>query len=99
MVTSFRISAHAQDGWLTLELIGKVDGSSAAEIPHHIETLGRRGCTLDFSRVSGIDLFAARVLARGLRELRDRGVHFQVDGLTEAVAEKLCLGGVLEALV
>ena len=99
MTKKFRVTLYRRKGWLTLELAGDTDGSSAAEICYYIETLGFRGCTLDFSRVRAIDVFAARVLARGLRELRNRGVYFEVDGLTEAVAEKLCLGGVLEALV
>ncbi len=84
---------------MTVELAGEVDGSSAAEVCYQIETLGLPECTLDFSRVEAIDVFAARVLARGLKVLRKRGVSFEVGGLPERVAGMLCLGGVLEALV
>jgi anti-anti-sigma factor len=82
-----------------VELAGQIDGSTAAEVCHRIETLGVRECSLDFSRVEMIDLFGARVLARGLKALRDRGIRFEAEGLPERVARTLCLGGVLEALV
>ncbi len=88
-----------REGNPTLELAGAIDGSSAAEICCRIEMLGLRACSLDFSRVEAIDVFAARVLAAGLKTLRSRGVRFDVEGLPERVAGILCLGGVLEALI
>ena len=66
---------------------------------YRIQLLGFRECTLDFSRVEVIELFGARVLAYGLKSLRKSGVHFEVEALPESVAETLCLGGVIEALV
>ena len=66
---------------------------------YRIQLLGFRECTLDFSRVEVIELFGARVLAYGLRSLRDAGARFEIEELPEGVAETLCLGGVIEALV
>jgi len=66
---------------------------------YRIEMLGLRACTLDFYQVEPIDVFAARVLARGLKSLRQRGVRFEVERLPESVTGTLCLGGVLEAMV
>ena len=99
MSTNFRTIMYVLEGKPTFELTGEIDGSSAAEICYQIETLELPACSLDFSRVEAIDIFAARVLARGLKALRDRGVRFEVEGLPEPVAGTLCLGGVLEALV
>ncbi len=99
MRMSFRSVISGGEGNPTLELAGAIDGSSAAEICYRIEMLGLRACSLDFSRVEAIDVFAARVLAAGLKMLRNRGVRFDVKGLPECVAGTLCLGGVLEALI
>ncbi|OGB94872.1 MAG: hypothetical protein A3G35_12895 [candidate division NC10 bacterium RIFCSPLOWO2_12_FULL_66_18] len=99
MARNFRSVISGREGRVTLELAGEVDGSSAAEVCYRIETLGLRECSLDFSRVEAIDVFGARVLARGLKALRNRGVRFGVEGLSEHVGGKLCLGGVLEAVV
>ena len=99
MAKNFRIVVYKREGWLTLELAGDIDGSSAAEVCYRIERLGLHGCSLDFARVEAIDVFGARVLACGFKALRTRGVCFEVDHLPERVARTLCLGGVLEALV
>ncbi len=99
MAKNFRIISYSREGKITLELVGEIDGSSAAEVCWKLQELGIRECSMDFSRVKVIDLFGARVLARGLKSLRDRGVRFEVEALPERVAEKLCLGGILEALV
>ena len=99
MARNFHTVFYSRDGKVTLELAGVIDGSKAAEVCYRIELLGLRECTLDFSRVETIDVFGARVLARGLKALRKRGVAFDVEGLPERVAGTLCLGGVLEALV
>lgn len=99
MAKNFCSVFYSREGRVALELAGNIDGSSAAELCYRIETLGLRECTLDFSRVEVIDVFGARVLARGLKSLRNRGVRFEVEGLPEEVAETLCLGGVFEALV
>ena len=99
MGKNFHSVIYSREGKVTLELAGEIDGSSAAEVCYRIETLGLRECSLDFSRVEAIDVFGARVLARGLKALRKHGVRFEVDGLPERVAGTLCLGGVLEALV
>ncbi len=98
MSTNFRSNICSREGKLALEFAGEIDGSSAAEICYRIETLGLRVCSLDFSRVETIDVFAARVLARGLRGLREDGYRFELDGLPQGSAETLCLGGVLEAM-
>lgn len=99
MARNFHALFYSRDGKVTIELAGRIDGSSAAELCYRIEMLGLRECTLDFSRVETIDVFGARVLASGLKALRKRGVRFDIEGLPEAVAGTLCLGGVLEALV
>ena len=99
MAKNFRSAIGNREGKVTVELAGEIDGSAAAEMCYRIETLGLRECSLDFSRVEGIDVFGARVLARGLKALRNRGVRFGVEGLSEHVGGKLCLGGVLEAVV
>ena len=99
MSTNFRTDIYSREGKLALEFAGEIDGSSAAEICYRVESLGLRECTLDFSRVEAIDLFGARVLARGLRALREDGVRFDVERLPESIAGTLCLGGVLEAMV
>lgn len=99
MGTKFRSSTYNREGKLALEFAGEIDGSSAAEICYRIETLGLSECSLDFTRVETIDVFAARVLARGLKSLRQRGVRFEVERLPESIAGTLCLGGVLEAMV
>ncbi len=99
MGKNFHSVIYSREGKVTLELAGEIDGSSAAEVCYRIETLGLRECSLDFSRVEAIDVFGARVLARGLKALRNRGVRFGVEGLSEHVGGKLCLGGVLEAVV
>lgn len=99
MSRDFRAVFYSRDGKVTLEPAGDINGSSAAELCYRIEMLGLRECTLDFSRVETIDVFGARILARGLKTLRNRGVHFEIEGLPERVAGTLCLGGVLEALV
>ncbi len=97
MGKNFHSVIYSREGKVTLELAGEIDGSSAAEVCYRIETLGLRECSLDFSRVEAIDVFGARVLARGLKALRNRGVRFGVEGLSEHVGGKLCLGDVLEA--
>ncbi len=99
MARNFHALFYSRDGKVTIELAGRMDGSSAAELCYRIEMLGLRECSLDFSRVETIDVFGARVLASGLKALRKRGVRFEVEGLPQHVAEKLCLGDVLEALV
>ena len=99
MARNFRIVIRDRDGRSTLEAVGDIDGSSAAEVCYQIEALALRECTLDFSRVEAIEVFGARVLAQGLKALRNRGVRFEVEGLPERVAGTLCLGGVMEALV
>jgi anti-anti-sigma factor len=99
MGKNFHSVIYSREGKVTLELAGEIDGSSAAEVCYRIQTLGLRECSLDFSRVEAIDVFGARVLARGLKALRNRGVRFGVEGLSEHVGGKLCLGGVLEAVV
>lgn len=99
MARNFHTVFHSREGRVALDLAGEIDGSSAAELCYRIERLGLRECTLDFSRVEAIDVFAARVLAQGLKALRSRGIRFEVEGLPEHVAGKLCLGGALEALV
>ena len=99
MTKNPRSLIHSHGERVTLELAGEIDGSTAAEVCYKLQELGVRDCTLDFSRVETIDVFGARVLARGLKGLRNRGVRFEVDGLSERVAGTLCLGGVLEALV
>lgn len=98
MAKHFHTALHSREGRVILDLAGNIDGSSAAQVCYEIEMLGLQECSLDFSRVKAIDLFAARVLARGLRGLRNRGVRFQVEGLPEPVARTLCLGGALDAL-
>lgn len=99
MAKNFHSVIYSREGKVTLELAGEIDGSSAAEVCHRIQMLGLRECTLDFSGVEAIDVFGARVLTRGLKALRTRGVRFEVEGLPEPVAKTLCLGGVLEAVV
>jgi len=99
MTKNPRSLIHSHGERVTLELAGEIDGSTAAEVCYKLQKLGVRDCTLDLSRVEAIDLFGARVLARGLKALRKRGVRFEVDGLSERVAGTLCLGGVLEAIV
>ncbi|HSB71780.1 MAG TPA: STAS domain-containing protein [Candidatus Methylomirabilis sp.] len=89
----------SREGKLTLELAGEIDGSSAAEICYRIERLNLRACSLDFSRVETIGVFGARVLARGLKALRGDGFRFELDGLPRGIAQTLCLGGVIEAVV
>lgn len=90
---------YGLDGKVSLELTGKIDGSSAAEVCYRIGLLGLRQCTLDFSRVEEIEVFGARVLARGLKALKHSGVRLEIEGLREPVGHTLCLGGVLEALI
>ncbi|MBI2455551.1 MAG: STAS domain-containing protein [candidate division NC10 bacterium] len=99
MARNFRSIIYSRESRVTLELAGEIDGSSAAQVCYELQRLDVRECSLDFSRVEMIDIFGARVLARGLKALRNRGVRFEVEHLPERVAEKLCLGGVLEALV
>ena len=89
MGKNFHSVIYSREGKVTLELAGEIDGSSAAEVCYRIETLGLRECSLDFSRVEAIDVFGARVLARGLKALRNRGVRFGVEGLSEHVGGKL----------
>ena len=90
---------HWRDGRAIVEMAGEINGSAAAEVCYRIELLGLRECTLDFSQVKVIELFGSRVLACGLKSLRKNGILFELDGLPESVAETLCLGGVIEALV
>ena len=99
MGENMRYVFHDQDGRLTLELAGEMDGSAAAELCYRIERLGVSVCGLDFSQVRAIDLFGARVLARGLRGLRESDVGFDLEGLPAEAAQTFCLGGVLEAIV
>jgi len=99
MGKNLRYFFHGREGRLTLELAGEMDGSSAAELCYRIERLGVPVCGLDFSQVEAIDLFGARVLARGLRALREHGVRFDLEGLPAGAAQTFCLGGVLEAIV
>jgi anti-anti-sigma factor len=99
MGKKLRYVFHDQEGRLTLALAGEMDGSSAAELCYRIEKLGVSGCGLDFSQVEAIDLFGARVLARGLQALREHGVRFDLEGLPAGAAQTFCLGGVLEAIV
>ncbi|HSD50666.1 MAG TPA: STAS domain-containing protein [Candidatus Methylomirabilis sp.] len=99
MAKHFRMVIYNWDGRITVELAGEIDGSSGAEVGYQLGRLGLPECTLDFSKVEAIDMFGAQVLARGFKSLRNRGVRFEIDGLPERVAEMLCLGGVLEAIV
>ncbi len=99
MAKNFRMVIYNWEGRITVELGGEIDGSSAAEVSYQLGKLTLREYTLDFSRVEAIDVFAARVLAQGLKALRARGIRFEVEGLPEHVAGTLCLGGALEALV
>lgn len=99
MARNFHSVSYRHEGKVRLELAGDMDGSVAAEVCYRIQTLGVQECTLDFSQVKAIGLFGARVLARGLKGLRNRGIRFEVEGLSERVAKQLCLGGALEALV
>lgn len=96
---NFHSVFYGRDGKVTIELAGRIDGSSAAEVCYRIETLGLRECTLDLSRVEAIDLFGARVLARGLKALKLGGVRLEIEGLHEPVGQTVCLGDVLEALM
>lgn len=54
---------------------------------------------LDFSEVTEIGEFGARVLGTGLKEIRKTGISIDVDGLRPGISEVLCLGGVFEAIV
>jgi len=58
-----------------------------------------RNLMLDFSEVTEIGEFGARVLATGLNEVRKAGGAIDVEGLRPGLAEVLCLGGVFEAIV
>lgn len=99
MAKDFHAVFYSRDGKVSIELAGRIDGSTAAEVCYRIETLGLRECSLDFSRVETIEVFGARVLARGLKAMRNRGVRFELERLPESIAGTLCLGDVLEALI
>jgi len=99
MGKKLRYVVHTRDGRLTLTLAGDMDGASAAELCCRIEGLGVSVCGLDFSQVEAIDLFGARVLAHGLKALREHGVRLDLEGLPAGTAQTFCLGGVLEAIV
>jgi anti-anti-sigma regulatory factor len=99
MTKNFDSLFRSREGGITIELGGEIDGSAAAEVCYRIQMLGVSECSLDFSRVEVIDLFGAQVLARGLKALRQGGIRLEIEGLWNGVSEKLCLGGVLEAIV
>ena len=85
-------------GQYVLRLEGELDGSSAAEALILLETLRDATVTLDFTRVDRVELFGARVLGGGLRDLWPAGLTFEVDGLSTEIGHQLCLGEVLSAV-
>ncbi len=80
-------------------LIGELDGSSASQLLRHLKQRSEQHIILDFSGVTEISEFGARVLGTGLREICRTGITLDVDGLRPGLSELLCLGGVFEAIV
>ena len=79
-------------------LIGEIDGSSASQILRHLKQFSEKNLILDFSGVTEIGEFGARVLGAGLKELCRTGLAIDVDGLRPGLSELLCIGGVFEAI-
>lgn len=79
-------------------LVGEIDGSSASQILRHLKQCSEKNLILDFSGVTEIGEFGARVLGAGLKELCRTGLAIDVDGLRPGLSELLCLGGVFEAI-
>jgi anti-anti-sigma regulatory factor len=80
-------------------LVGEIDGSSASQVLRHLKQCPGRNLRLDFSGVTEVGEFGARVLGAGLKEICRTGVTIDVDGLRPGLSELLCLGGVFEAIV
>ena len=80
-------------------LIGELDGSSASQLLRHLKQCSEKNLILDFSGVTEIGEFGARVLGAGLNEICRAGITIDVDGLRPGLSELLCLGGVFEAIV
>lgn len=80
-------------------LSGEIDGSSAFQVLRHVKQCPGMNLTLDFSQVTEIGEFGARVLGAGLKEICRTGITIDVDGLRPGLSELLCIGGVFEAIV
>jgi len=83
---------------LVFRLVGVIDGSSASQILRHLKQCSEKNLILDFSGVTEIGEFGARVLGAGLKEICRTGITIDVDGLRPGPSEVLCLGGVFEAI-
>ena len=92
------VTSHGATGPV-LRLVGEIDGSSAFQLLRHLKQCPKRNLVLDFSGVTEIGEFGARVLGTGLKEICRTGITIDVDGLRPGLSELLCLGGVFEAIV
>jgi len=79
-------------------LVGVIDGSSASQVLRHLKQCPERILVLDFSGVTEIGEFGARVLGAGLKQICKGGITIDVDGLRPGLSELLCIGGVFEAI-
>ncbi|MFQ5846893.1 MAG: STAS domain-containing protein [Candidatus Methylomirabilales bacterium] len=77
---------------------GVLDGSSASQLLRSLKHRSGEKLVLDFSGVTEIGEFGARVLGTGLKEICRTGIVIDVDGLRPGLSELLCLGGVFEAI-
>ncbi|MFQ5883193.1 MAG: STAS domain-containing protein, partial [Candidatus Methylomirabilales bacterium] len=75
---------------LVFRLIGVIDGSSASQLVRHLKQCPERNLVLDFSGVTEIGEFGARVLGAGLKELCRTGLAIDVNGLRPGLSELLC---------
>lgn len=90
----------SQDGTgLVFRLVGEIDGSSASQVLRNVKQCPGGNLILDFSGVTEIGEFGARVLGAGLKEVCRAGMTIDVDGLRPGLSELLCVGGVFEAIV
>ena len=92
------VTSHGATGPV-FRLVGVIDGSSASQVLRHLKQYPERHLILDFSGVTEIGEFGARVLGAGLKEICRTGITIDVDGLRPGLSELLCLGGVFEAIV
>ena len=95
----FAVVTSRGPGGPVFHLAGEINGSSASQVIRHLKQCPECTLVLDFSEVTEIGEFGARVLATGLNEVRKAGVAIDVDGLRQGLAQVLCLGGVFEAIV
>ncbi|MFQ5882844.1 MAG: STAS domain-containing protein [Candidatus Methylomirabilales bacterium] len=92
------VTSHGATGPI-LRLAGEINGSSASQVLRHLKKCPGRNLILDFSGVTEIGEFGARVLGTGLKEICRTGITINVDGLRPGLSQLLCLGGVFEAIV